>query len=504
MANKKSTDRKEIWDYLRQTPLTTVVERLYPTAKKQRDSVGHHPNVDRNAREAWKYTLSQGDHVKVAGQSYVFFERGVGGGGAIDFYSEMCSVDTETAMQELALNFHPTLDYAVGEFKKGAPRRAPMGPTEPEIPRRPKEPKEWTLPPFSQKHVGEAKAYLTGRGFDPDLVDHLIENRVVYPAVVWKKNKKPNAKRPHFSFKNLIFPVTSLGSDKVTGVSTRSLTDSSKINEGDKEASAFQINPYNENTRRVVLTESPIEALSYYQKYQPDPSVTIVGQSGTSIPMWFLYEAGKDRGCVIQSSLNNDIAARLASGKNKKFCQSHGIKFEEKIPDAGEIGLLLDDTESNRKLVADLAQISEEKQTSMLCKVSPKGHLKVRIENTTESCRAIFLVEKKEKDRVRDENRQRRFDFRKANPKTPFPEDPNFLIEPAKMELDFYCTDWNDTIQGNPDKVFSKEQRIFELPAELGVKSPPNNPSKNVDQAAPSSASARSVASPEPSSVEVD
>lgn len=502
MATKTGTDKKEIWDELRNIPLTAVVERLYPTAKKKRDSVGYHHNVDKTAREAWKYTLTQGDHVKVAGQTYVFFERGIGGGGAIDFYSEVCGVDAETAMRELAINFCPNIDVDMGKFKTGAKRKAPPPPAEPEIPKRPKEPKEWPLPQFSKKHHDEAKKYLTGRGFDPDFVDKLIESRVVYPAVIWKKNKRPDAKRPFFNFKNLVFPVTSLGEGKVTGVSTRSLTDASKINEGNKEASAFQINPYGENTKRIVLTESPIEALSYYQQHQPDPSVTIVGQSGTSVPLWFLYEAGKERGCVIQSSLNNDIPARLASGKNRKFCQAHGIKFEEKVPDAGEVEMLLDDTESNRNLIQELIGISESKNTSLLCKKSPTGEYKLRLDNTRESCRAIFLAEKKEKDRVRDENRQRRIDFRCEHPKEPFPEDPKFLAEPQKMEIKYYCTDWNDSIQGNPDKIFTPGERVFEVPKELQMNPAPTIRSKAAGQ--PQATKSPALESSESPSVDVD
>jgi hypothetical protein len=511
--NRKQ-DAINLWDTVRETPLTTVVESLYPGAKKERDSVGS--TARGYAKEAWKYTLSSGDHLKVAGPGFYFFEREVSGGGAINLYGELCGTTPEESVAELVRDFHPMLQTEEGRRNASKPERRRNAPAKPknDIPEVPKEAKPYKLPPVSRSHLKKAKEYLVkGRGLNEEFVDAILESRNAYPAVIWKEKKDrktkqavtKNGKKQYYRFLNLVQPVTSFRTGEVIGVSNRSLDGSSKINEGDKQCGAFQIHPYGDHTERVVLTESPIEAMSYYQIHKPGPETSILGQSGTSIPLWFIYEAGK-KGCVIQSSLNNDIAARKSSGKTQQFCKVHGIAFENQVPNKGEVSIEMEPTEEHVKLAEKLAEIAEEKQLSMRCQVTEEKKIDLRIENTVEVCREIYKTEKEVSDQTRDLNREKKWEFRQDHPNDPFPTEPGFEIIRPQMDIDYCCTDWNDVVRGFPGKEFT-EERVFDVPADLTQALNPEPEMAGEGSAAPDQTEVQKAVnaphSPQPESVEV-
>ena len=208
-----------------------------------------------------------------------------GGRNSIELWRHLNNLDFKQARQEMIERFGT--EYVPNE------KRPPNIVIEnAEI----KERKPLVLPPPNQHNLEIIRSYLIDeRGISKATIDRLIEEGIIYAN----------------SFRSVVFLHKNIADKTITGASWRATTGTKRqdVAGSDKNKGWFHLGDFN-TAKRIVITESPIEAISYYELHKEgDLSETIIlASSGNNVPLNLirLIEERIGQDAEIVMAFNND------------------------------------------------------------------------------------------------------------------------------------------------------------------------------------------------------
>lgn len=247
---KPTLTYKQVTDRLRAIPLEEVLSRLGIGLVRD---VERYEDVYKDAGGSFK--------IKVTGE--VWFDRynDYGSRGSIDLVRHIQNVEFQDARAWLLDNFGA--DYAPSRI--AAPKAIIES-------REPTEKVPLELPPRNQFNLEVVRSYLIEeRAISTRTVDEFIEKNWIYAN----------------GYKSAVFLHRDLNQGEITGASWRATkgTKRQEVLGSDKNNGWFHIGNF-ETANRFVITESPIEALSYYELHRDarDLSDTlIISSSGNNV-----------------------------------------------------------------------------------------------------------------------------------------------------------------------------------------------------------------------------
>jgi hypothetical protein len=193
----------------------------------------HYPNSLRKSRgNREEYYLAEHDSLKISNGKFHWFSQGIGGYSALDFLVKVQGMGFTDAVRHLA-----------GD---GVPYYTPLPKPKPALLR------SFALPPKNANN-DRVYAYLRGRGIDKDIIKRCIDGGTLY------ENTRHNC----------IF--VGFDGNKPRFACERGTTDEVKkdIFGSDKRYS-FVFPPLNPDSRSLMVTESPVDAISHACIYKMD------------------------------------------------------------------------------------------------------------------------------------------------------------------------------------------------------------------------------------------
>ena len=247
----------------------------------------------------------------------------------------------------------------------------------------------------------------------------------------------------------LAFPILKFLTHTPIATSLRALHGSHKQAVGPKTEGAFVVHPLTEKTTRLVLTESPNEALSYLALKRPAEDTTIYGLSGSGninelIP--FL----KQQNVTVVNAFNNEGAGRKFAKRIHEQLGGAGVAVEDDLPPGGEVKIEADNDAENKKYFDRIREAAIQHQVRFVEKVIPAkpGDSPERFRMRIESSASIWeLLD------VNDPAARRRYlEEQRAGKIT---EGYWHFRETAEIEP--VCKDYNDVLKGSERRVFTTE-----------------------------------------------
>ncbi len=277
LAASKSAFRN-LTDQVRDIPLADVLVRLgWGDGKREGGSV------------MWR----TGEHaISVTGEKWYDHKAGKGGGKSIDL-----------VMHLMACPFAEAIGWLAGQWTIAQTAAAVRVAAEQLVAVTPKRTFTdlWTY--FAKPDAwatGLAREYLIkSRDLAPDVIDEQIRAGVVYGSF---QQQSGGVQRPWCVFRHLD------GTGKTMGATLRGLTDEDQPKRciGSKLGAFFTVGPAIIDADELVFVESPIDALSYYQRSR---RARVVSVAGNSIPAAAI-ELILTRDLPVTVALDNDSAGR--------------------------------------------------------------------------------------------------------------------------------------------------------------------------------------------------
>lgn len=302
---------------LRELNLFTVMERLgckpfasyggtaeYRLEDGRKIAVTPHPQNSRCGGRLGMFQVWNG----------VAYDDKIGGAGAINLWISVTGCSFQQAVAELdSLTERP--------FRESEPLPQPSST---------KRPKELPIP--APDALGPLRAYLAHtRKIPPSLLEPLIREGTIYPNRHTYQTKNTGTTR---SFVNAVFlmrhddtgePVGSMVRGCYDGISPRKSSLPFQTNDG----SAFWIGQPLREAQTVVLTESPIECLSWLALH-PDtlrPHIRTYGGN-----RWRQVRALLDWLPSIVCAFNNDFDGNRYADELKVMCEEKNVTFLRDMP----------------------------------------------------------------------------------------------------------------------------------------------------------------------------
>lgn len=247
---KSLAERNAETDRLRDIDLIEVMARL-----------GYEPDRNDSDTSRAVYHLEH-DKISVQGPKFAsLYEMGQGGGGAIDLVMHVKGCKFQEALSLLKTEFGD--EAAARSF-----RRKWVDSADQQIAQVPKRKLRAWVPEFDDSRMEGVRTYLTTkRGIRPELIEIMEKDGVLransYGSAVFL-HRDPDG--------------------KYTGCTVRATRGDFKQSLGDKRGAWFQIGDNLREASTVVLTESPIDALSYAQLKPMSEPTCIVSLAGHTLP----------------------------------------------------------------------------------------------------------------------------------------------------------------------------------------------------------------------------
>ncbi len=212
------------------------------------------------------------------------------------------------------------------------------------------------LPDDLHAHV---RHYLTTtRKIPAPVVDDLMQRNAAFPSVRERQLVSRRTGRPYALAEPIVvFPLVSWRAKFVIGYDYKTLpTDpefaSFAASEGRKKFGAFQIGPWDDNTRHVVLTEAAVDAISKWVLERPARDTCIWGMSGARTSEILIAEC-KRRSIDVRAAFDNDRAGRVAAAATLRQCREFGVPCETEFVRPSEIDFALkDDADASARIEA--------------------------------------------------------------------------------------------------------------------------------------------------------
>jgi len=240
-----------------------------------------HHGCTKDPRDKTKWHTARGV-ISVNGQKFMNWTLGNGGGGAIDFIIHLRGVGFKDAVFWLCNNFSSTFVQQSSAKQSHSPKQI------------------LKLPQKDDRKLPQVIHYLTAQRCIPkELIDNLIESGKLYADV------RSNAVFLLLGEKKKIVGAELRGT---RGTQWRGMAPGSQKNQG-----CFYL--VGISTRKVVLCESAIDAVSYFVLY---PEHTAISTSGaTANPAWLQNVI--TNGCKIYCGFDSDRTGDILADKMSKL-----------------------------------------------------------------------------------------------------------------------------------------------------------------------------------------
>jgi hypothetical protein len=278
---KFSLPPKEITNRLKQIPLEEVMPRLdlalvFDSERKE--------YVYRDGGKQFK--------IKVTGDLFCDrFDDMRGGRGSVDLVMHVQGSNFADARSWLLDNF--------GTEYVSNPEALPKARVE----KKAKEREALVMPSRNENNLEKVTTYLTSeRGISLELVNQLVDQGIIYAN----------------SYKSAVFVHRAPDGERITGASWRATDGNGRadVTGTNKDEGWFYIGNFQKATR-FIITEAPIEVLSYYELHRDElnlENTTVLAVSGSSVPVALLAKiqafAGENAELILAT--NNDQAGQKA------------------------------------------------------------------------------------------------------------------------------------------------------------------------------------------------
>ncbi len=270
------------------------------------------------------------------------------------------------------------------------------------------------------------------------IVDDLMTRNAAFPSVRERQLVSRRTGRPYVLAEPIVvFPLVSWREQFVIGYDYKTLpTDpeyaSFAASEGRKKFGAYQVGPWDDHTRHVVLTEAALDAISKWVLDRPGRDTCIWGMSGARTSEILLNEC-KRRGIDVRTAFDNDRAGRLAATAAHRQCQELGVRCESEFVRPSEIDLeLKDDADADARVHA-LAELCRAERIPLRMD-EPEGGLRRGVVMNEAPVIDLFVrfCDDDQLDRITAE----------ATGRTPRAPEPRVFYTIRNK-------DWNDALKGN-------------------------------------------------------
>lgn len=327
---RRRAESRQLLDRARTVAPIEMVQRLFPELECKRMST---------TRDQWKVYINEVDRLIITGEFFGlnWTKNGKGrffGAGSINLWSDLKNVDRDQNFMEAAKAINEAFFNGV-TFDNSESLRAQLEArkkrAEAEMA---KQSAPVVLPAKSEKAEDAAaiqKYLVEKRGLSESLVQRGMETGAIY------------ATREHPNFKNIegrtpdslgvVFALLHHQDDSYPAFAWRDINSNgqySKINRGPKTHAAFRLGAFDSKGGKLTVTESAIEALSYWDFHKrTDPAHlkqrAVVGMSGEGDPS-IMLAAAKARGIThVEAAYNNDIAGRAMNDKLIEAAKDAGL-----------------------------------------------------------------------------------------------------------------------------------------------------------------------------------
>lgn len=247
----------------------------------------------------------------------------VGGAGAIDLWRAITGDDFKKALYSLAEAFEDNSAVLTPQ----RPQALPIMPPKPEQ-------RRFSLPASEATGLPAVRHYLCGlRKLPASLIDPLIAGKLIYANIHRYKTPQTNTAR---SFTNAVFVMLDDESGQITGSMVRGCYDGLSprkstlpFQNGAENAAAFWIGEPLSTAKTVVLTESPIESLSWLAMHR-DAELPHVRTYGGG--RWMFCAQILDKISSITCAFNNDRDGNQFADKLESMCLAAGVSYTRDLP----------------------------------------------------------------------------------------------------------------------------------------------------------------------------
>ncbi len=240
-----------------------------------------------------------------------FIDQNVHGRGAIDFVMRTENKDFKSAIEFLSAEYATTATKPNSSFHLQREKENIQQAKQEEPEKKEPEKKIFELP-MRAENTEKLKSYLVGkRKINKKIVDKLIAENLIYQDV--------NG--------NVVFVSRDLTGKEITGAELKNENFKGLAKGSDRSAGAFQIRTTGSDDKKLVITESAIDAISYFSLKMPG-NTAIVSTSGVMPHTTkFIDDLIQKKGIKkVVVAYDNDVAGQLNAYKMK-------ADIEKKYPD---------------------------------------------------------------------------------------------------------------------------------------------------------------------------
>lgn len=247
-----------------------------------------------------------------------------GGAGAIDLVMAVTNKPFDAALEWLAASFSATSGYLGTSDLSAAYLKTNL----------PQSETRFSLPERHTAANGAVRKYLCGvRGLSPELIVPLMKKGIIYASLY--RYKAGDQVR---TFTNAVFLMRDDRTQEPNGCMIRGCYDGltprkSTLPFRNGDGAAFWVGGALKEATRIVLTESPIECLSWVMIHGLEPGLHCRSYGGNR---WravkIIFSQVKSNAAEIVCAFNSDAEGRSAAQGLQSLCLEEGIRYSEMFP----------------------------------------------------------------------------------------------------------------------------------------------------------------------------